>query len=769
MKGAKLRARKNTRRQVSLRASKAGISVGAAVLYALYGGRALAAPEQAIDSAGDQNELTEVTVTARRRTENIQDVPLSITALSAETIQENNIQSMESLAQLSPSLSFVSTQDRDNPEVTIRGQGPSPGAGPAVVFYLDEVPMPQNQSTGAAVGGPGFFFDLENIQVLKGPQGTLFGRNTTGGAVLIQTARPKDDFEGDIQVGYGNYNDRELDAMLNTPIIDHTLLARFAISAQQRDGFTEQVGEPGRNLDNVDRLSGRATITFKPTDGIQNDFIYSFANLKSNGTSALISAVNPGLAIASGYPQLIGYLAQQQALGPRVELPTDQLLFNQRTFWSATDIFRLDIEPNVTFRNIAGYTYFHYSLGVDWDDTPLPLFQFAQGQPYPLHFNTYTEEPQLQGTALNGNLTWTAGAFYLDSPAGSLDASTTAILGSPSSLLYRLESHSEALYTQETYDMSSLLQGLKVTGGYRYTWDHVYAYEKSVLPGTNECLSGPLTQCTTQGSANFSSPTWNFDVDYHFTRDTMAYFAAKRGYRDGGFDTNSSAATAVAAFGPEHLTDYELGVKSEWHLGDMRARTDFDVYRDYYEGIQVAVNTVEDGTIVQLTENGANALIQGAEFDVSFFPTDTFQFGATGSYINFNYTSSSSGAQLSQAHEFPRWKYSLNARYSLPLQATLGTISAYGNWGWQAHGYIGPYGDPVAQQGAYGIFNGGADWKNIGGGPVDVSFFINNAFNKTYAISDASFYTFFGSSSLTYGLPRMYGVRLNYRFGGGAK
>jgi iron complex outermembrane receptor protein len=124
---------------------------------------------------------------------------------------------------------------------------------------------------------------------------------------------------------------------------------------------------------------------------------------------------------------------------------------------------------------------------------------------------------------------------------------------------------------------------------------------------------------------------------------------------------------------------------------------------------------------------------------------------------------------LSQAHEFPRWKYSVNAKYDLPVQASLGNVAVYGNWGWQGRGYIGPYGDPVALQGAYGIFNGGADWKHLGGGPVDVSFFINNAFNKTYAINDASFYTFFGASSLTYGLPRMYGVRLNYRFGAGAQ
>jgi iron complex outermembrane recepter protein len=765
-----MKATRRTKLKSAVRAMKPTLSVSAAVLYALYGGRLYAADDQSRVASSEQggDVLAEVTVTARRREENAQDVPVSVTVLSPSVLQENNVQSMEDLQALSPSLSFVATQDRDNPTVTIRGQGPSPGAGPSVVFYLDEVPMPINQATGSAIGGPGFFYDLEDIQVLKGPQGTLFGRNTTGGAVLVQSARPKDDVEGNLQLAYGNYDDRELDGVFNAPIIDHTLLARVAVSWQERNGFTNQIGEPDRPLDNTDRQSFRVTLTYKPVESVQNDLIYNYADIKSNGTSAILSAVNPTLAVSEGYPTLPALLAEQQALGARTELKTDFAPYMERDYVGITDIFRFDLTPNVTFKNIFGYSLLHYRLGVDWDGTDLPLYEFDEGNPAAIHYNTYTEEPQFQGTALNGNLTWDVGSFYLNSPPGAFGASVTSILGAPDRLLTRLGSRSEAVYTQETYDLSSLAEGLKITGGYRYTWDYAYAQERGLtLAGT--CPPGSANNCYTTGSANFSSPTWDFDIDYKLTHDILFYISAKKGYRDGGFNTNSSIATSVSAFGPEHLTDFELGTKAEWEIGGVRARTNADIYIDNYQGIQVPVDTIEDGTIVQLTQNAANARITGTEFEGLIFPTDNFQIGATGSWINFAYTSSTGGAQLSQAHEFPKWKYSVNSKYKLPVASTLGDISVNANWSWQSNSYIGPYGDPVAVQTAYGLLNLGANWNHINGTAFDVSLFMTNALNKLYAINDFAAYNLDATDVLTYGLPRMYGVRVNYRFGASQK
>jgi iron complex outermembrane receptor protein len=153
------------------------------------------------------------------------------------------------------------------------------------------------------------------------------------------------------------------------------------------------------------------------------------------------------------------------------------------------------------------------------------------------------------------------------------------------------------------------------------------------------------------------------------------------------------------------------------------------------------------------------------EFEGIIFPTQNLELGATLSWINFAYTSSQSGAQLTQAHEFPKTKYGLSAKYHLPLSPQAGDFSLGANWGWQAHSYVGPLGDPAAPQAPYGLLNLSADWEHIGRGPLDASFFMTNATNKVYAVNDWALYAFTGTSGITYGLPRMYGVRVNYRFG----
>jgi iron complex outermembrane recepter protein len=188
------------------------------------------------------------------------------------------------------------------------------------------VPIPTDYD-GQIAGGPGLFFDLENAQVLKGPQGTLFGRNTMGGAVLLQTARLTNDFGGRLQVGYGNYNDREIDGEINLPIIGDKLLARVAFSGQVRDGFTDVQSMPGypngTDLDNRDAKSVRGTVTFKPTDSFQNDAILTYQEYTSHGSADFLTAVDPAGAAAAMYPNLLALLAQQQALGARTHIPLE--------------------------------------------------------------------------------------------------------------------------------------------------------------------------------------------------------------------------------------------------------------------------------------------------------------------------------------------------------------------------------------------------------------------------------------------------------------
>ena len=230
----------------------------------LLPGVAMAQTEAGIGS----NDPGEIIVTARRREEPAQKVPVAITALSAEMLQERRIAGGQDLQGQVPSLSVsAGGQSRDVETIAIRGQGTNYTAAPAVVTYLAEVPLVAGR-VATLQGPPGQFLDLANIQVLRGPQGTLFGRNSTGGAVLLEPARPTDTFEGYVQMQAGNYRDREVEGVVNVPLSD-TLKVRMAGRFVDRNGFTRDV-LTGTDYDNRHYYTGRVGMTWTPTDPLEN-------------------------------------------------------------------------------------------------------------------------------------------------------------------------------------------------------------------------------------------------------------------------------------------------------------------------------------------------------------------------------------------------------------------------------------------------------------------------------------------------------------------
>jgi iron complex outermembrane receptor protein len=279
-------------------------------------------------------DTSDIIVTAQRRAERAQDVPIAITAFSPERLQQQNITQAQDLQASVPSLVVGANGQgsRDSQTPTLRGQGATFQASPGVVLYLNEVPLP-SPITLSQQGGPGNFVDLENLQVLAGPQGTLFGRNTTGGAVLLVPHKPTNDFSGSIQGKYGNYDDKELEGVLNIPVVDDKLLVRVVGAYQDRDGFTRDVAW-NKDRDDKHWYSGRIGITFRPTDRIENYLMAYGAYSRFNGTGIINQGFNidgtAGLAqlgLCSNTPIGISgnfscdvyraATAQANALGPR--------------------------------------------------------------------------------------------------------------------------------------------------------------------------------------------------------------------------------------------------------------------------------------------------------------------------------------------------------------------------------------------------------------------------------------------------------------------
>jgi iron complex outermembrane receptor protein len=753
----------------------AGIAavLGACLLSASFELPASAQATTATNPPTSTNGLEEIVVTARRREEKLQTVPIAITVVGAQALQDNNIQTLGDLQYLVPSLSAGSGLDRNQLGVSIRGQGTNYANGvaslPAVVSYLNEVPIP-NVGPYLA-GGPGLLFDLENVQVLKGPQGTLFGRNSVGGDLLLQSARPTDEFGGHMQATYGNFNDREFDGAINIPVVSDILRVRLAVNGQVRDGFTFLQGDPthpnGIDADDSDHWSGRATVTFRPSDRLQNDTIITYSNYESHGSPLILTNLNPnglpglgGAPISFFFPKFPALFAQQQALGIRSALPIDTPIASSGSFLMGSDILRIEVADGLTFRNIASFAEAYTTYALDGDGTALPLANaVAESQVTPVR--QYTEEPQLLGKSFGGQLDWIVGAFFLDQPTQGPVVTVQTIFGGTAVSTSEAGDWSRALFAQGTYDLSSFVQGLKLTGGARYTWDTFF--------GAN---CGPPAQNCISGYTHDKAPTWTGTLDYQIVPNTLLYVTSRRGYRGGG---SNEGIAGNPAFGPEYTEDYELGIKSDWMMGSIPVRTNADVYYQNYTDIQVAQITTINDEPVAITNNAAAARITGAEFEATLELTPALQVGATFDYLDFAYKDFGASVNASQQTQLlntrtenaPPRKYGVNARYHLPLPGELGDVSWRANWNWQARS--GDFGQPGGDIPAFGLLNMNLDWNAVAGAPIDVSLFASNLLNKDYSVGGIPLYYLLGYSLQRFGEPRMYGIRLNYRFGGAGK
>jgi iron complex outermembrane receptor protein len=733
-----------------------------------------------IPASKDESGLQEIVVTARRREEKAQTVPIAITTVTEQTLQDNNAHTFEDLAHLVPSMSVMrSGLTRNSILLSIRGQGTNSLSGqPGVVAYLNEAPLLSDHD-GNLAGGPGLLFDLENVQVVKGPQGTLFGRNSVGGDLLLQTARPTNSFGGRLQVGFGNYHDREIDGAINIPIVDGVLLTRVAFNGQLRDGFTLLQGEPlhpnGIDADNQEYWSMRGTIAFRPSDQLQNDTFLTFSRYYSNGSPQFLVSITPGSLLAQlGGAAYSAALSQQQALGSRTHIPIDDNDISNGSNLSASDTLRYKLSDEITARNILSYEEFKYGLQFDGDLSALPLLRIPYQQPQVFTHRQITEEVQLQGTSFDDHLNWTAGLFYLDVLHPDFTLLQVRLFGVPGLPLdgeSKPYENSKALYAQGTYNLSRLLKGLDFTAGVRYTWDDRAEDDKGGVAGS--ICTPPPTDCTatTHHEAKTSALTWTLTLDDRVTPNTLLYLTARRGYRAGGFN-----GPGQPSFDPEYVNDLELGVKSDFHLGVIPMRINADLYHQDYKDIQVQ-HLIENLTagLVPVTGNAARGRIDGAELDAYAQVTKDLELGPSFAYTNLRYTEflasvpADTIATLNANRTFnnPPRKYGLNAIYHVPIDTNVGEVSVKVNWNGQSSssGSLGTA-SQVSQAGGtvpgYGLLNMAVDWNNIYGHRFDASLFGSNVTDRQYFSSAST--SPFGSGQVRYGEPRFYGVRFRYRF-----
>lgn len=752
------------------KAQVAGLVLG----FGLSGGGAFAATADSSSSESAEPTFVDkasvhgddIVVTARRREELLLEVPAAITAFDQELLKSRNVASLSDLQSVAPSLTTLTTGSRDGLTVSIRGVGQgTQGSPPGVLLYLNEIPLVNDKYGNFVVPGSGLFYDLQNVQVLRGPQGTLFGRNAVGGAVLFKTQEPTNSFGGYLEGTIGNYENREFEAALNLPIIDDTLLVRVAGRGQERKGFTRSLGTgphpDGIDLDNKENLSGRVSATFKSGD-FRNDLVMNIGRSKGRGAAMFLSEVDPNGTMATFFPQYIDQLASQRARGIREMEPISGEPREDRKFFALSNSSTYEISPSLSVRNIFGYIFARSETGEESDAS---LLTAIDGFPIDHHIKSYTEELQLLGSVEN-TVDWIVGGFYLKQPTLSFDRWEYTAFFTPTIQDSNQGETSKALYAQGDWDLSSVAEGLNATTGIRHTWDSRSGTVRS-LDGAAQCIAPPPgadENCGISRKGKFSAFTWNVDLNYKLNSGTFAYLATRRGYKSGGFNFINVEATQLENFDPEKLTDVEFGLKSQWSAGTVRGTTNVALYYQDYKSIQVQ-QLVFDGSVKTLTGNAAAARSYGAELEGTLAIGDYITLGGYVSYEDFKYTELGDGVDpvglfLDQR---PEWKYGLNGAVILPVDASIGEIGVNASWSKQAT--TGDTEIPGASIPSYGLLNVGANWKDIAGYPVDLSFFMTNALNKKYIHRPLNLYNILGYSLAAYGEPRMFGFRLRYKFG----
>ena len=731
--------------------------------------------------------LDEVIVTARRRDESLQQVPISITAIDREALQRQGVSTLTDLQQLVPS-AYVTGYSHGSTQqfFSIRGQsesglntGGGAGGGPAVVGYFSEVPVPMS--------GPGLYYDLQSVDVLKGPQGTLFGRNTTGGAVLFEPQRPDlDKVGGYAQLLAGNYARVQTEGAINLPVIDGKLAIRIAGQMESREGYTRDVNT-GVDYDNRHYQAARIGILFEPNDAFENYFIGNYLAVKEHGPGAELIAANPAASAAGA--SILNYLAAQQARGVRATaLDTPEL--DQGIFFNLIDKTSLKLGDDLRLRNILSYSGQRIRRDDDEDGTTLVLLDSLGPAPgtWQVDTTTTTEELQLQGNSAGAAFNWQTGVYYESdrSPDPAQQSFTQQVVLLPfffNTTDTDLGGTTTGLYGQGTYKLNSLLEGLSFTAGYRYTWDSLHeGYSQTLSAGRTPapgdfCLSvaGGLSypNCAVYAAAKHGGDSYTVGFDYQATPATLLYLVSRQGYKSGGFNivaaTVGDIGSPAFSYKPETVRDVELGLKTEWSVGTLRGRTNFAVYNSWYLNAQVNTSELIDNEQEAVTQNAARATIRGFEMENTLRPTSSTELSLNYSYMDAFYSRyiTPLGQDLSALPYAyaPKNKASGGARARLPLPESIGEIWLGGNLSYQDRVFAGFSAvTPGSYVPSYGLLGVRADWDRINGGGLSAALFVTNLTDKVYRVTNEDLYTTIGSSTTVYGEPRMYGVTLKYQF-----
>ncbi|WP_338575895.1 TonB-dependent receptor [Brevundimonas olei] len=581
----------------------------------LYCGAALAAigasPVMAQETAGSEGPaaaVEDIVVTAQRREQRLQDVPLAVSAFSMESLEDGKVESLLNLDGKVPNVVLAPVGAYPFASAFyIRGLGYADVESsfePSVGVELDGVYLSRN------VGAVQDFFDIGGVTILRGPQGTLYGRNTIGGVVSVQSRRPSFDFGARAQATFGSNGRQELRAGVEGALIEDQLAGKFSFLTKTYDGYIKNYD--GRDMGAQDVTSMRGALLWTPTASFDATLIVDYTKDKGTGTAfenaSLPSMVLPGFgepADTDGDPFL-------SHVGDDIFSDLEALGVTLNANW--------DLGP-VKLTSITGYRKTDTEVLSDFDGTPTPFMTVHRDETH----DQFSQELRLASNT-DGPLTYVVGAYYMTQEYDIATGQFGTVFGSPtagSTIYTQQKADSWAVFGQADYEV---LPGLTVTAGGRYSKE-----EKTF---TTQPLFYPNAE-TFEASFDDFSP--KVGVSYKWSDTLMTYAQYSRGFRAGGFNGRAGSFLAVGPYDSETVDSYEVGVKSD--LFDRRLRLNAAVFTSDYQDMQQSVQQLIPGTLINqtLVANVGAATISGFEAEATALLTDVFTISASVGYLDASY------------------------------------------------------------------------------------------------------------------------------------
>ncbi len=739
---------------------------------------------------GANSIIEEVTVTARRRVENLQDIPVSVTAFNASDIEEVGVTDLTHISEMTPNLMVQpNTGGSDGVAICMRGLCRTD-------FTLTEDPMVGTYLDGVYISkSVGSLFDmaeLERVEILRGPQGTLYGRNTLGGAVLMHTRKPTGDYGHKVSVTAGNFGRKDAKVYAEFPIVEK-VAGSLSLMSKNRDPYVEN--SQGSDRWDEDNLAARGALRFEPNDKMTVDYAMDWQKKRETPPAVQLTSASGTNVIHPDYGLVPGIGFGERYVGDARPDYEDEISTYGESF-SDVDIkghnltMTFELADGLTLKSITGYR-----------DVKNDMMNNSSGASTPFIFTHDTfdleaksQEFQLSGAVMDNAIDYVVGAFYFNEEGEYFNDQEIDAFNVDNLSFTGIDNTSTALFGELTWHATSQIEasfGLRYTDEDREGIHTVTAFigeapTYTPIPGgfvflntDAQTFKGVPQSYETEVDDTSVAP--RLSVSYKVDDDLMTYATYAVGFKSGGFNARSFTPLQWGPYDEVKLDSYEIGMKSNWM--DNRVKLNMAAFYEEITDVQAQVNSVDpdgQGGFSVVIENAAEATITGFEAEVLIRLIEGLDISAGLGYTDAEYDKFISvGVDVSDDRDFeftPKNNQNISLNYLFPTFTDLGSLTARLDWSRQSKVRFTPKisGNDDLEQEAYDVVNARLNFDNVdlANGSFGVSLWVKNLTDEEYKIGG---YEVDAGDPAVGGLgrvgisqwdePRTYGLDVIYRFG----